>query len=107
MRGTWKIGDKGFAKTDVCSVPLLGEIVEIDGNMCRLKMCGYHRNRSLIPHTIKVRLDQLDPHNDVVQRWESDKKPTMAGSNVRVEIDKLAKQLKEAMKNDKEIIWRR
>mgnify|MGYP003117776784 CR=1 FL=1 len=107
MRGEYIVGDKAFAKTKFCRVALLGEITRIDGNMCSLKMCGYDpkRRSSKIPHTITTRLDQLDPHADVLKRWES-KTMDLEVTKTRVEISKLAQQLKEAMSHDKKIIWK-
>lgn len=108
MKGEYIVGDKGYAKTEFCSVALLGEITSIDGNMCTLKMCGYDpkRKSGKIPYSITTRLDLLDPHDDVVKRWES-KALDLEVTKTRVEIDKLHAQLVEAMKHDKKIIWRR
>ena len=107
MRGEYMIGDKVFAKTEFCVVALLGEITRIDGNMCTLRMCGYDpkRRSSRIPQAITTRLDQLDPHDDVLKRWES-KAVDLEVTKTRVEIDKLHAQLMEAMKHEKKIIWR-
>ena len=107
MRGEYMIGDKVFAKTEFCVVALLGEITRIDGNMCTLKMCGYDpkRRSSRIPQTITTRLDQVDPHADVLKRWQS-KATDLEVTKTRVEISKLAQQLKEAMSHDKKIIWK-
>ena len=107
MRGEYIVGDKAFAKTDFCRVALLGEITRIEGNMCSLKMCGYDpkRRSSKIPHTITTRLDLLAPHDDVLKRWES-KAVDLEVTKTRVEISKIAQQLKEAMSHDKKIIWK-
>ena len=107
MRGEYMIGDKVFAKTEFCVVALLGEITKIEGNMCTLKMCGYDpkRRSSRIPQAITTRLDQVDPHADVLKRWES-KAMDLEVTKTRVEISKLAQQLKEAMSHDKKIIWK-
>lgn len=107
MRGEYMIGDKVFAKTEFCVVALLGEITRIDGNMCTLRMCGYDpkRRSSRIPQAITTRLDLVDPHDDVLKRWES-KTVALEVTKTRVEIDKLHAQLMEAMKHEKKIIWR-
>ena len=36
------IGDLVYVKLEVCVVPLLGEILEMqDNGLCKLRMCGY------------------------------------------------------------------
>ena len=104
MRGEYMIGDKVYAKTEFCRVALLGEIEVLDGAHAVIRMCGYHHSNR-IPQKVTTRLDLLDPHQDVIQRWQ-DRADQAVNTRLQIEIEKLSSNLKEAMSNDKKIIWK-
>ena len=91
MRGPYMIGDPVYVKTEYCRASLLGKIEIIDGAHCVLIMCGYH-HANRIPQKITVRIDQLEPHEDVVKRWEGAKKE-VKNTRVKIEIDKLMEKM--------------
>ena len=93
MKGYYIIGDLAYTKTDVCVVPLLGEIIDIkEGGICKLKMCGYSPHSRRIPMYVECSMGQLDPSQEVIKRWDQDKN-VIVENNIKADIDKIAKEL--------------
>ena len=87
------VGDLVYVKLQVCVVPLLGEILEMqDNGLCKLRMCGYSPHSRRIPQYTQALTGNMQPSEDVLKRWAS-AEDVIVQNNIRADIDKIAQDL--------------